>query len=141
MVHRANLPRRLKDLRENFARDCRSGVPGLLAARTYSSNFHEALQKAFMDEGAPLDSWALVAVGGFGRGELSFSSDLDLLFLYKKRIPQQLQEILRELVYGLWDSGFEVGNTTASVSSIKKMVHEDFTILTNYLEARFIAGD
>lgn len=121
--------------------ECRNGAPGLLAARTYSSNFHEVLQKAFNGEGSQLDGWAMAAVGGFGRGELSFSSDLDLLFLYKKRIPGSLQEIMRELVYGLWDGGFEVGNTTASVSSIKKMIHEDFTILTNYLEAGFIAGD
>ncbi len=49
--------------------------------------------------------------------------------------------MVRELVYGLWDSGFEVGNATASVSAVKKMVQDDFTILTTYLEADFIAGD
>lgn len=116
-------------------------MPGLLGARTYSSNFHDALQRAFHEDSIPRENWAFVAVGGFGRGELSFSSDLDLLFLYKKRMPGFLEDVLRDLVYGLWDSGFEVGHATASVSSIKKLVQEDFTILTNYLETQFIAGD
>ena len=141
MAQRANLPRKLRELRDQFVQECRVDVPGLLAARTYSSNFHDALQKAFSEDSIPRENWAFVAVGGFGRGELSFSSDLDLLFLYKKRLPVFLEDVLRELVYGLWDSGFEVGNATASVSSIKKLVQEDFTILTNYLETRFIAGD
>jgi len=141
MVNRSNLPKKLKELRESFMAECHNGAPGLLAARTYSSNFHDAIQKAFNGDAAQLGGWAIVAVGGFGRGELSFSSDLDILFLYRKRIPTYLQEIMREIVYGLWDGGFEVGNTTASVSSIKKMIHEDFTILTNYLEAGYIAGD
>lgn len=141
MVQRANLPRKLKDLREQFLQECRVDVPGLLAARTYSANFHDALRKSFDEDSIPRENWALVAVGGFGRGELSFSSDLDLLFLYKKRLHGFLQDALRDLVYGLWDSGFEVGHATASVSSIKNLVQEDFTILTNYLETRFIAGD
>ena len=88
-----------------------------------------------------IHGWALVAVGGFGRGELSFASDLDLLFLHQKRLPQAFQDIIRDLVYTLWDTGFEVGNSTASVSAVKRMVQEDFTILTNYLEAQLIAGD
>ncbi|MCE5334351.1 MAG: [protein-PII] uridylyltransferase [Desulfobacteraceae bacterium] len=141
MTPRANLPRRLKELREHFATACREDVPGLLAARTYAAQILAAFQKAFREDAIRGESWALVAVGGFGRGELSFFSDLDLLFLYKKRIPAHLQESMRELIYGLWDSGFEVGNATASISSIKKSVHDDFTILTNYLESRFIAGD
>lgn len=141
MVHHPNLPRKLKELRDRFLEESRTDVPGLLAVRTYSSHFLDILKKAFNENSLEDGNWALVAVGGFGRGELSFSSDLDLLFLYKKRLLPSLQEMMRVLVYGLWDNGFEVGNATASVSSIKSMVQEDFTILTNYLEARLITGD
>lgn len=82
-----------------------------------------------------------MAVGGFGRGELSFASDVDLLFLHQNKLPQVLQDIVREFTYTLWDAGFEVGHATASVSGVKRLVQEDFTVLTNYLEARFISGD
>lgn len=135
------LPQRLKELRGAFVQTCRNDVPGLLAARTYAQHFTEMLTRAFEAESLSDERWALVAVGGFGRGELSFASDLDLLFLYRKRLPQVLQDVVRELVYGLWDSGFEVGHVTASVSAVKRLVNEDFTILTNHLEARLIAGD
>ncbi len=135
------LLRKLKELRQSFLQSSREDVPGLLAARTYSQSYLDILNRFFQEENISGEGWALTAVGGFGRGELSFASDLDILFLYQNRLPQVLQEIVRELVYGLWDAGFEVGNSTASVSAIKRLVQEDFTVLTNYLEARYIAGD
>lgn len=138
---RSQLPRRLKDLRETFLRMCREDVPGVLAARTYAHQFHEALRKAFPEDEVPGDGWALIAVGGFGRGELGFASDIDLLFLYRNRLVKSQEELLKDLVYSLWDGGFEVGHATASLSAVKRMVQDDFTVLTNYLEARFVAGD
>jgi [protein-PII] uridylyltransferase len=141
MAHRPNITRKLKDLRDHFVQECRADVSGLLAARTYSSNLQDALCNAFAEHSAPREGWAIVAVGGFGRGELSFASDLDLLFLYKKRLPPFLSELVHDLVYGLWDNAFEVGHATASVSMVHNMVQNDFSILTNYLEARLVAGD
>ena len=49
--------------------------------------------------------------------------------------------MIHDFVYGLWDCAFEVGHATASVSAVRDMVQNDFTILTNYLEASLIAGD
>jgi [protein-PII] uridylyltransferase len=141
MVQRSNVTRKLKVIRDHFVQECRADVPGLLAARTYSSSLQEALGNAFSEHSTPQEGWALIAVGGFGRGELSFASDLDLLFLYKKRLPPFLPELVHYLVYGLWDSAFEVGHATASVSMVRNMVQNDFSILTNYLEARLVAGD
>lgn len=139
--HFSNLLRRLKEVRQTFLQLCRNDVPGLLAARTYAGTFLDSLRRAFDDEVMSQNGWTLVAVGGFGRGELGYASDLDLLFLYRSRLPRVLEEIIHELVYGLWDGGFEVGHVAASVSAVKRMAREDFTILTNYLEPCFIAGD
>ncbi len=136
-----HLLQKLKETRQTFTQMCRGDVPGLLAVRTYAQHFREILARAFEQEKSSHDSWALVAVGGFGRGELSFVSDLDILFLYKGKLPESLQEILRGLVYGLWDSGFEVGHVTASPSAIKRLMKEDFSALTTYLETQFIAGN
>lgn len=133
--------RRLKDLRQNFVRTCGEDVPGLLAARTYARNYLDALNRAFRDPELPQEGWALIAVGGFGRGELSFASDLDLLFLHENRLSRTLHSLLREITTGLWDAGFEVGHSAASLSALKRLIHEDFSILTNYLEAQWIAGD
>jgi [protein-PII] uridylyltransferase len=137
----ASLFRRIKDLRQAFENECGQDIPGLLAARTYAINVRDSLQKGLTRTDIAQDGWCLAAVGGFGRGELSFKSDLDLLFLHQNRLPQALEGFLRELIYGLWDAGFEVGHVTTSATGAKKLVQEDFTILTNHLEARFVAGD
>lgn len=133
--------KRLKELRQTFQQICRNDVPGFLAARTYAQNLMDALAKAIQENAYPPDQWSLVAVGGFGRGELSFASDMDLLFIHEKRLSKELQEVIREIVYALWDGGFEVGHVTASISGLKRLVREEFATLTNYLEARFIVGD
>lgn len=135
------LQKKLKELRHAFTQQCRDDVPGLLAARTYAHQFIETLRKALSDDVVKMDGWALVAVGGFGRGELSFASDLDLLFLHQNRLSQAFQNLVRDLVYCLWDTGFEVGHTTSSISGVRQLSKEDFSVLTNYLEVELIAGN
>lgn len=139
--HFPSLLRKLKELRQGFLQSCRDDVPGLLSVRTYAHGFMELIKRTLSDGETQGGGWSLIAVGGFGRGELGFASDLDLLFLYRKRLPQVLEELVRELVYGLWDVGFEVGHSTASVSAVKQLAHDDLTVLTNYLETQFIAGE
>ena len=137
----SQLPTRLKEFRQAFGQYCRADVPGYLAAQTYAQSFLQKFQEAFAPENLSRVGWAAVAVGGFGRGDLSFVSDLDLLFLYQHRLSTQLKDTIRELTYSLWDAGFEVGHVTASVSSADQLVREDFSVLTSYLEPQFIAGD
>lgn len=136
-----NMFKKLKELRQTFLQICRNDVPGLLATRTYGENLRETIQKALNGGSYPRDRWCLVAVGGFGRGELSFASDIDLLFIHEKKLSREIQEVIRELVYGFWDSGFEVGHVTASISGLKRLVREEFSTLTSHLEARFLGGD
>lgn len=135
------LPKKLKDLRKHFEQLCRNDVPGVLAARTYAQTFLDALRQALAVANGAADQWALLAVGGFGRGEMSFLSDLDLLFLYQRRLPPKLEQVVHDLVYGLWDADFEVGHATASVSSVSDLIRDDFSAETTYLSPRFIAGD
>jgi [protein-PII] uridylyltransferase len=137
----SQLPARLKEMRQSFGQYCRSDVPGYLAARTYAHSFLQKFQEALSGDNLAHTGWAAIAVGGFGRGDLSFASDLDLLFMYQNRLPVPLKEMVRELTYSLWDAGFEVGHVTASVSSLESLIREDFTVFTSYLEPQFIAGD
>ena len=89
--------------------------------------------------------FSLVAVGGYGRGELAPFSDLDLLFLIpdflNKTDTQKIENIVQSILYALWDFGFTVGHSTRSVQDCIKKSNEDLTISTSLLEKRLIVGD
>ncbi|MBT8148440.1 MAG: [protein-PII] uridylyltransferase, partial [Gammaproteobacteria bacterium] len=83
----------------------------------------------------------LVAVGGYGRGELHPHSDVDLLVLLDKTPSKQNQEVITRLVTFLWDCGFDLGHSVRTVKECVKYASEDITIMTNLLESRPVAGD
>ncbi|MEG4315926.1 [protein-PII] uridylyltransferase [Pseudomonas sp. FIP_A4] len=83
---------------------------------------------------------ALVAVGGYGRGELHPYSDIDLLIL----LDDSDHEIFRESIEGfltlLWDIGLEVGQSVRSIAECAEEARADLTVITNLMESRTIAG-
>ena len=87
----------------------------------------------------PRSSVAVLAVGGYGRGELSPHSDVDLLILVDdKRRPSP--EDLRGLLYPLWDAGFQVGHAVCSPKEAIERARGDLEAATSLLEARLVAG-
>jgi [protein-PII] uridylyltransferase len=83
---------------------------------------------------------ALVAVGGYGRGELHPHSDIDLLILTREGIREEWQEDLSAFVTLLWDLRLDIGHSVRSIQESKEAARSDVTILTNLLETRIIAG-
>jgi [protein-PII] uridylyltransferase len=83
---------------------------------------------------------ALIAVGGYGRGELYPKSDIDLLILLDTEPDEALQQKLHQLIGVLWDIGLEVGH---SIRTVAQCLSEsaDITVQTNLLEARLLGGD
>ncbi len=87
------------------------------------------------------EAMSLVAVGGYGRGELSPQSDIDLLFLTPyKRTPWH-EQIVEYVLYMLWDMGLKVGQSTRSADECVRMAKSDLTIRTALLEMRWLWGD
>jgi [protein-PII] uridylyltransferase len=84
---------------------------------------------------------ALVAVGGYGRGELAPHSDIDLLFLLPYKQTPHTEQVVEYLLYTLWDLGLKVGHATRSVEETLRHARADLSIRTAVLEARYIWGD
>jgi [protein-PII] uridylyltransferase len=84
---------------------------------------------------------ALVAVGGYGRGELAPFSDIDLLFLLSYKQTPHTEQVVEYLLYSLWDLGLQVGHSTRSVEECLRQAKSDLTVRTALLEARFLWGE
>jgi [protein-PII] uridylyltransferase len=84
--------------------------------------------------------YAIVALGGYGREEQCIYSDVDLLFLFARRVPSDAENLIREMIYPLWDIGMEVGYATRSVKECLALAGADLNVLTPLLDARFVCG-
>ncbi len=84
---------------------------------------------------------ALVAVGGYGRGQLFPYSDIDLLVLLPRASDDALARKLEQLISVLWDIGLEVGHSVRTVAECIELSAHDVTVQTSLLEARLLAGD
>ena len=83
---------------------------------------------------------ALVAVGGYGRGELHPCSDVDVMLLLPDQLPQGAEDALSGFVTALWDIGLEIGHSARSVAECREQAAADLSVVTTLMEARLIAG-
>jgi [protein-PII] uridylyltransferase len=90
--------------------------------------------------GIARNPYAIVALGGYGREELCVHSDIDLLFLFGKTVPPVTEDLIKEVVYPLWDLGYDVGHVTRSLKECLGLAAKDIEVLTALLDARFICG-
>jgi len=84
---------------------------------------------------------ALIAVGGYGRGELLPASDIDLLVLYDEAELEAAKARLENFFAFLWDIGLDVGSAVRTVSQCAELASSDVTVITNLTEARPLIGD
>lgn len=84
---------------------------------------------------------SLVAVGGYGRGELHPHSDIDLLILLERSSYQKHASNIQSFLTLLWDIGLEVGHSVRSISECKAQARSDVTIATSMIEGRTVVGD
>lgn len=84
---------------------------------------------------------ALVAVGGYGRGQMAPFSDVDIVFITPWKQTPWGEQVIETLLYLLWDLGLKVGNATRSLDDVVRIGRADMTVRTAFLESRFVWGD
>ena len=119
---------------------------GLFCARANSYLMVQIITlmfKTFKNNFRNLNGISIVATGGFGRCELAPYSDLDLLFLVSSKKNKNILQgqLIKFLLYCLWDLGIKVGHTTCTVNQVIKDIENDLTFKTAILDKRFIIGE
>ncbi len=116
---------------------------GAVFCRAYSRRVDEWLLELFGDAfggaGGSESGVSLVAVGGYGRAELSPQSDLDLLLLHER--GAEVSDMAGELWYPIWNEGLKLGHAVRTVADTLQLADGDLDTATALLSARHIAGD
>ncbi|HWI83404.1 [protein-PII] uridylyltransferase [Ramlibacter sp.] len=139
-AHRARKSELLASLQAlgNSAR----GIRGLLQGLARETD--ETLRAVCRITGVPA-SCALLAVGGYGRGELFPHSDVDVVMLMPDGSPAQGEPELRHrietFISNCWDAGLEIGSSVRTVAECVAVAERDVTVRTSLLESRLIMGD
>ncbi|OQW78376.1 MAG: [protein-PII] uridylyltransferase [Proteobacteria bacterium ST_bin13] len=83
----------------------------------------------------------LIAVGGYGRGEMAPFSDVDIGFLTPWKQTAWSEQVIESMLYALWDLGLKIGHSSRSLDEMVRQAKADMTIRTALLEARYVWGD
>ena len=97
------------------------------------------LQQLWENAGGPATGAALVAVGGYGRSELSPGSDIDVYLLYEPKTP--VSALAESIWYPIWDEGIKLGHAVRTVKETLALASDDLDTATAILSTRHIAGD
>ncbi|QIJ64952.1 [protein-PII] uridylyltransferase [Streptomyces sp. JB150] len=116
----------------------RSGPPRRTALSRLTDDWLAGLFEA---GAAGLRGVSLVAVGGYGRGELSPRSDLDLLLLHDGSAPDAIAALADRLWYPVWDLGLALDHSVRTPAEARKTAAEDLKVQLGLLDARHLAGD
>ncbi len=127
-----------ESVKERFATG--STPTGILVAER-ARLVDEVLQRAWRLHFSDAAEASLVAVGGYGRGELHPGSDIDLLILLdSERNFEAFKSNLEQFLTLLWDIGLQVGHSVRTIDDCVREAAQDITVITNLIEARHLAG-
>ena len=120
----------------------RTGITGPARRRALARLTDGWLGELAQEAGVNVGGVALVAVGGYGRGELSPFSDLDLVLLHSTETPASYAGMLAErLWYPIWDSKIRLDHSVRSVGGARQVARTDLPAMLGMLDLRHIAGD
>jgi len=134
-----------------FGEDIRArhneGADGAWVVRTIAEMVDTLMKKLFRcitsdvrHQAGGREQIALVATGGYGRGELNPYSDIDIMFLYSGKDGRRVEDIANKVLYFLWDMRLDVGYAVRTLEDCVEMANSDLTVKTALLDTRFICG-
>jgi [protein-PII] uridylyltransferase len=124
------------------------GASGAESVRTHAAFMDDLLRWLYRSADAEARAaghartpLVLIALGGYGRGELHPSSDLDLLLIHGGEVTPYVQRMAQEILYTLWDVGLRVGHACRSLADCLALARTDLPSRTSMQAARGLAGD
>ena len=134
------IPNWLKQIEEDISAALAKGVDIRSLVEARAEAIDSLLIELFKLHELQQTELALFAVGGYGRGELSPYSDVDILLLSPETLSDEANKKVDAFVARLWDIGIEPGLAVRSIQDCLQ-VATDITVATNLLEARLLVGN
>jgi [protein-PII] uridylyltransferase len=115
---------------------------GTRERRTRSNEGDLLLSSLFNDSSANPDEVAIAAVGGFGRGELSPGSDLDIVIIHNGSIVEkELSDLVNKILYPLWDKNVKIDHSVRTRSEMRDAAEADLKVALGLLDIRLVCGN
>ena len=115
---------------------------GTRERRTRSNEGDLLLSTLFNDSSANPDEVAIAAVGGFGRGELSPGSDLDIVIIHTGSIAEkELSDLVNKILYPLWDKNVKIDHSVRTRSEMRDAADSDLKVALGLLDIRLVCGN
>jgi len=115
---------------------------GTRERRTRSNEGDLLLSSLFNDSSANPDEVAIAAVGGFGRGELSPGSDLDIVIIHNGSIAEKvLSDLVNKILYPLWDKNVKIDHSVRTRSEMRDAAEADLKVALGLLDIRLVCGN
>ncbi|MEY4237794.1 MAG: hypothetical protein RL339_395, partial [Pseudomonadota bacterium] len=137
---RAEIARRLAE-KPSAGRECASAQAFLVDQLVRVIHDHVITEVYPSGNRSSAERLTLMAVGGYGRGEMAPHSDVDIAFLTPMKQTPWCEQVIEAILYFLWDLALKVGHSSRSLDEMVRMARSDLTIRTAQLEGRYVWGD
>ena len=131
----------LKSAKETLAEAFEPNQPVTPLLQEASRVVDAVLVHLWTEHVAELPDIALIAVGGYGRGELFPQSDIDILILSREVLPNDAIHCVERFIASLWDTGLQIGHSVRTLKECEALAREDLTVVTTMMESRHLLGN
>ncbi len=120
---------------------------GIHTTRRYTDLVDRFLLRLFQEAGLAESpdgrgvSFAVLGTGSYGRRELCFGSDVDLMVIHENDLPERVRKTIARALYPVWDAHLELGYAFFTLEELPRLLQEEFSFLTSTMDLRLVLGD